>query len=84
MGINYFYTGTIIFSLLVFLYYTNLMGLYSGNVKYGTTDKLIIGACFIICFIPILNIIWYGILFLLLVVLGLVLINRKYKKYYGN
>jgi hypothetical protein len=83
MVLNWFYISSIIFSLLVFMYYTNLMGLYSRNIKYGTTDKLIIGACFIICFIPILNIIWYGILFLLLVALGLVLINRKYKKYYG-
>ena len=77
----YLHISSIIFSLLVYLYYITLMGFFNKNFSFSKGDQFIIGRGFLICFIPYLNLVIYGLLFILIITLGLVLVYRKYRDF---
>lgn len=66
-----FYILSTLMSLFTFFYYTSMMGLYSKSVGFSNKDKLIFIMCFIIIFIPYINFVIYGSLFILLLVVAL-------------
>jgi hypothetical protein len=66
-----FYILSTLMSLFTFFYYTSMMGLYSKSVIFSNKDKLIFIICFIIIFIPYINFVIYGSLFILLLVVAL-------------
>lgn len=66
-----FYILSTLMSLFTFFYYTSMMGLYSKSVRFSNKDKLILIMCFIIIFIPYVNFVIYGSLFILLLVVAL-------------
>lgn len=66
-----FYILSTLMSLFTFFYYTSMMGLYSKSVRFSNKDKLIFIMCFIIIFIPYVNFVIYGSLFILLLVVAL-------------
>lgn len=66
-----FYILSTLMSLFTFFYYTSMMGLYSRSVRFSNKDKLIFIICFIIIFIPYINFVIYGSLFILLLVVAL-------------
>jgi len=67
----YFYILSTLMSLFTFFYYTSMMGLYSKSVRFSNKDKLIFIMCFIVIFIPYVNFVIYGSLFILLLVVAL-------------
>ena len=77
----YLHISSIIFSLLVFLYYITLMGFFNKNFKFSKGDQFIIGLSFLVCLVPYLNLVVYGLLFILIITLGLVLVYRKYRDF---
>ena len=66
-----FYILSTLMSLFTFFYYTSMMGLYSKSVRFSNKEKLIFIMCFIIIFIPYINFVIYGSLFILLLVVAL-------------
>lgn len=66
-----FYILSTLMSLFTFFYYTSMIGLYSKSVRFSNKDKLIFIMCFIIIFIPYVNFVIYGSLFILLLVVVL-------------
>lgn len=66
-----FYILSTLMLLFTFFYYTSMMGLYSKSVIFSNKDKLIFIICFIIIFIPYINFVIYGSLFILLLVVAL-------------
>lgn len=66
-----FYILSTLMSLFTFFYYTSMMGLYSKSVIFSNKDKLIFIICFIVIFIPYINFVIYGSLFILLLVVAL-------------
>lgn len=66
-----FYILSTLMSLFTFFYYTSMMGLYSKSVRFSNKDKLIFIMCFIVIFIPYINFVIYGSLFILLLVVAL-------------
>ena len=66
-----FYILSTLMSLFTFFYYTSMMGLYSKSVIFSNKDKLIFLISFIIIFIPYVNFVIYGSLFILLLVVAL-------------
>nr|DAR82935.1 MAG TPA: hypothetical protein [Caudoviricetes sp.] len=48
-----------------------MMGLYSKSVRFSNKYKLIFIICFIVIFIPYVNFVIYGSLFILLLVVAL-------------
>ena len=77
----YLYIPSNIFSLLIFLYYITLMGFFNKNIMFSKGDQFIIGLSFLVCFIPYLNLVVYGLLFILIITLGLILVYRKYRDF---
>ena len=66
-----FYILSTSMSLFTFFYYTSMMGLYSKSVRFSNKDKLIFLISFIIIFIPYINFVIYGSLFIFLLVVAL-------------
>ena len=66
-----FYILSTLMSLFTFFYYTSMMGLYSKSVRFSNKDKLIFLISFIVIFIPYINFVVYGSLFILLLVVAL-------------
>lgn len=66
-----FYILSTLMSLFTFFYYTSMMGLYSKSVGFSNKDKLIFLISFIVIFIPYINFVIYGSLFILLLVVAL-------------
>ena len=66
-----FYILSTLMLLFTFFYYTSMMGLYSKSVRFSNKDKLIFIMCFIVIFIPYVNFVIYGSLFILLLVVAL-------------
>ena len=66
-----FYILSTLMSLFTFFYYTSMMGLYSKSVRFSNKDKLIFIMGFIVIFIPYINFVIYGSLFILLLVVAL-------------
>lgn len=66
-----FYILSTLMSLFTFFYYTSMMGLYSKSIRFSNKDKLIFIMGFIVIFIPYINFVIYGSLFILLLVVAL-------------
>ena len=77
----YFLLISTLFSLLVFLYYITLMGFFNKNMRFFKRDQFIIGLSFLVCLVPYLNLVVYGLLFILIITLGLILVYRKYRDF---
>ena len=57
------------------------MGFFNKNFQFSKGDQFIIGLGFLICLVPYLNLVVYGLLFILIITLGLVLVYRKYRDF---